>query len=71
MKTTLGTLTASEARKYVGRRLLSRELGGLRIMAVLRKVNGDENDRIRSVTVDEGDATGITWPTQWVGAEII
>jgi hypothetical protein len=38
---------------------------------VLRKVNGDENDRIRSVTVDEGDATGITWPTQWVGAEII
>ena len=68
MKTTLGALTASEARKYVGRRLLCRELGGLRIMAVLRKVDGDENDRIRSVTVDEGDATDITWPTQWVDA---
>ena len=71
MKTTLGALTASGAMKYVGRRLLCRELGGLRLMDVLRKVNGDANDRIRSVSMDEGDAAGTTWPTPWVGAEII
>jgi hypothetical protein len=40
-------------------------------MAVMRKANGDENGSTRSVTVDEGDAAGITWPTQRVGAEII
>jgi hypothetical protein len=57
--------------KYVGRRLSCRELGGLRIMAVMRKANGDENGRTRSVTVDEGDAAGTTWPTQWAGAEIV
>lgn len=67
----LGSLSADEARAFIGCKLLCTEMGGTILIGTLLQVKESEGNRISSIVVDEGAGVPIVWSTQWWGAVVV